>query len=105
MASSALQKGKGRALPEVTDHQTSEQVEEDAHSTSGSDSSDSESDESDTSSESDQEDEEISEEFLNSLLEQARRNASGKSQPTASTPSEEEVIHLEGLDDNTEYAE
>lgn len=104
MTIALLEKGKGRALPENNEEQIEPAEKEDARSDSGLDSSDSESDSSSSSSTSDDEEDEISQEFLDSLLEQARRNLSAKPQPTPSTSAEEEeIIHLGSSEDTTVY--
>ena len=75
MSAAALDKGKGKALPEEQEHL---EAEEDVSSASSS-ASDSDTDsESDTSDSSDSE-EEITQEQLDSLLEKARQNALSKS--------------------------
>ena len=106
MAHSTLEKGKGRASPEDIEHQVRRQEaeEEDAVSASSSDSSDSGSEsESEDSNASSVDDEDISQEFLDSLLEQARKNMTAKAQVKASSlAEEEEVIHLGDEDDWTE---
>lgn len=102
MANSTLEKGKNRASPEEVEHQDRIQaVEEDAASASDSDSSDSDSEsDSDNSGSSSVSDEDVSQEFLDSLLEQARNNMTAKAQlTTSSVTDEEEIIHLGSGDD------
>lgn len=100
MAVTALEKGKGRALPEAEEDQLEDNH---AHATTSSDSSDSDEDSSTSDSDaSEEEDDEISQEFLDSLLNQARKNMSAKAHTTSDETAEEEVIRLGDPNDPTE---
>ncbi|EMD40069.1 hypothetical protein CERSUDRAFT_132859 [Gelatoporia subvermispora B] len=90
MALTALQKGKGKALPDDIGDTRSEK----AASEHSSDSESSDDSGSDSSSAIDSEDE-VTQEFLESLLEKAKRNAEQKASAAHSTPSgEEDVMQL-----------
>ncbi|KAI0042480.1 Fcf2-domain-containing protein [Auriscalpium vulgare] len=100
MALTALDKGKGKAMPEDREHEQSS-----SSSSSGSEpnsSSESDSDSSDDSASDSEED--ITPEYLESLLDKARQNAAG-SASTSNPPArsgflslEEDIIDLGGAD-------
>ncbi|OCH88696.1 Fcf2-domain-containing protein [Obba rivulosa] len=92
MSLTALQKGKGRALP---DEEVEEPPSEDVALVLDSESSEESDSDSDLESSASDSEEEITQEFLNSLLEKARRNAQEKSSASRSQAGgEEDVMHL-----------
>ncbi|PIL22861.1 hypothetical protein GSI_15557 [Ganoderma sinense ZZ0214-1] len=109
MATTALEKGKGRARPEDLEDDEVEQTSAASASSEDSDSSDSDSDSDssdDSSSDSDSDSdsgEEVTQEFLDALLERARQNARAKAKQAAvaAKGGEDEFIHL-GSDDEGE---
>ncbi|KAI0771158.1 Fcf2-domain-containing protein [Trametes elegans] len=112
MSLAALDKGKGRALPEDLVEDTARAAARPTSPSAGSSSSDSDNDSSDDASDSDSDastsdsdsnsEDGVTTEFLESLLAKARQNASkASSRQAASGNGEEEFIQL-GSDDESE---
>jgi len=116
MTLSAQEKGKGRSLPSDPEHSESPVLSSSSSASSGSSSSqysssesESESDSSDSSEDEDDEDEdEISQGYLDSLLEKARRSIAAKAaQNTAADKGdalEDDIIELGDPESEFKYA-
>lgn len=104
MSTSLKAKGKERALPNPLERRSisPSEASSSSASSSASDSSESESDSEEDSSTSDDEsgsDEEITQEYLESLLDKARKNLASVqpiiSSPESTSDDEEDIIHLD----------